>query len=209
MSCSKYLIYTQQPPPAEPLQLPQPPHLIENSALQSQRQPLEPSPPPQQAQAFSSISASLANPQSATSSPMPAPSQQQLPQYPPGVKVATATPAPDQSVPSGAAPQGPSTSAQRPTSTAPSQVPPQLQQQSRPTAFPGSLSDLVVSFENVKQKGLYYLRSVTKAVPIISKRLIPPLLQRHTACQILTRCTSCFREVTQTCRSHRIPRSTS
>lgn len=83
---------------------------------------------------------------------MPAPSQQQLPQYPPGVKVATATPAPDQSVPSGAAPQGPSTSAQRPTSTAPSQVPPQLQQQSRPTAFPGSLSDLVVSFENVKQK---------------------------------------------------------
>ncbi|THV05402.1 hypothetical protein K435DRAFT_712833 [Dendrothele bispora CBS 962.96] len=78
------------------------------------------------------------HPSSATvptsSSPAPAMSHQtQTPQFPPGVKV----PAHDMSVPSQAG--KPST---------PQQVP----QRTAPSALPGSISDLVVSFENAKQK---------------------------------------------------------
>ncbi|KAK7696633.1 hypothetical protein QCA50_001291 [Cerrena zonata] len=79
-------------------------------------------------------------------SPMP-PAQQAQPQFPPGVKVQEQTfqaaiGTPQQH----GQPQG-----IRPPSAAPSQ----LSQQPRPTsanAFPNSLSDLVMSFENVKQK---------------------------------------------------------
>ncbi|KAJ2912210.1 hypothetical protein MD484_g8203, partial [Candolleomyces efflorescens] len=82
----------------------------------------------------------------AVNSPLPTPaaiSQQQVPAFPPGVKItqneqAAATPAPQ------------AIGGQRPSSTqqpaAPGRTP--------SSAFPGSLSDLVVSFENVKQKAL-------------------------------------------------------
>lgn len=52
------------------------------------------------------------------------------------------------------APQQASIGAQRPPSAnAPPALPPSLTPNQRSSAFPGSLSDLVVSFENVKQKG--------------------------------------------------------
>ncbi|KAJ7179456.1 Not1 N-terminal domain, CCR4-Not complex component-domain-containing protein [Mycena filopes] len=75
----------------------------------------------------------------------PAPStmpQQSVPQFPPGVKVPQSEQA-GMSILS--APQQPSIGAQRP----PSQPVPQ---RTTAGAFPGSLSDLVVSFESVKQK---------------------------------------------------------
>jgi CCR4-NOT transcription complex subunit 3 len=65
--------------------------------------------------------------------------------FPPGVKVAQS----DQPQ------QQPAIGNQRPPSSTQQQQQ-QQQQQTRPTAssvFPGSLQDLVVSFENVKQKG--------------------------------------------------------
>ncbi|KAJ7755642.1 Not1 N-terminal domain, CCR4-Not complex component-domain-containing protein [Mycena maculata] len=78
----------------------------------------------------------------------PAPStlpQQPVPQFPPGVKV----PQSEQAGPSMlSAPQQPSIGAQRPLSA--SQAMPQ--QRTTAGAFPGSLSDLVVSFESIKQK---------------------------------------------------------
>ena len=92
---------------------------------------------PQAAQAFPGASAPTL---SSGSSPLP-PSQSQVPQFPPGVKAPVADS--EHGVPPGVVPN-----AQRPASTAPQQVPP-----TRPNAFPGSLSDLVASFENVKQKG--------------------------------------------------------
>ncbi|THH00400.1 hypothetical protein EW026_g2125 [Hermanssonia centrifuga] len=85
------------------------------------------------------------------SSPVPPLQQSQLlPQYPPGVKV------PEQPVPVMAgAPQQqqPQSQSVRPPSVAAQQMLPQ-QQPPRPvsSAFPGSLSDLVMSFETVKQK---------------------------------------------------------
>ncbi|KAH9918113.1 Not1 N-terminal domain, CCR4-Not complex component-domain-containing protein [Fomitopsis serialis] len=90
------------------------------------------------------------NAQSSGSSPLP---PTQLPQYPPGVKAPGAGLAADHdhSVPPGVAPQQLNLGAQRPGSTVPSQMPQQAPQ-TRPNAFPGSLSDLVVSFETVKQK---------------------------------------------------------
>ncbi|EPT01461.1 hypothetical protein FOMPIDRAFT_1161778 [Fomitopsis schrenkii] len=101
------------------------------------------SPMPQAAQAYPGSSAPA---QSSGSSPLP-PSQPQLPQYPPGVKAPGAGLIADSEhgVPPGVAPN-----VQRPVSTAPPQ--PQQAPQTRPNAFPGSLSDLVASFENVKQK---------------------------------------------------------
>lgn len=73
------------------------------------------------------------------------PAQQPQPQFPPGVKV------PEQTLQAaiGTPQQQGQPQGVRPPSAAPSQQP-------RPTsanAFPGSLSDLVMSFENVKQKG--------------------------------------------------------
>lgn len=80
---------------------------------------------------------------------------QQAQQYPPGIKV-------PQSVEQQPAPiQQPIGGSQRPPSTAPAQQPPHPP--SRPAgsgAFPGSLSDLVASFETVKQKGVSHLDSV-------------------------------------------------
>ncbi|KAG0702306.1 Not1 N-terminal domain, CCR4-Not complex component-domain-containing protein [Suillus ampliporus] len=75
---------------------------------------------------------------------------QQAQQYPPGIKVLQSVeqqPTPIQAIPQ------PIGGSQRPPSTAPIQQPPQPP--SRPAAsgaFPGSLSDLVASFETVKQK---------------------------------------------------------
>ncbi|CDO74089.1 hypothetical protein BN946_scf185043.g139 [Trametes cinnabarina] len=110
------------------------------------------SPRPQEARAFPGASSSAVAP---SASPMPQaaqqqPQQQQVPQFPPGVALSSA----DQTKLAQAAP-----GSARPPSAAASQLPPgsqlpqQQQQQQRPTAFPGSLSDLVMSFENVKQKG--------------------------------------------------------
>ncbi|KAF4619725.1 hypothetical protein D9613_005426 [Agrocybe pediades] len=81
-------------------------------------------------------------------SPQPAASQQpqqpqQTPMFPPGVKI----PPTEQSATPGQAPQN--IGSQRPTSTSQS-----VPQHRAAAAFPGSLSDLVVSFENVKQKAL-------------------------------------------------------
>ncbi|KAI0721921.1 Not1 N-terminal domain, CCR4-Not complex component-domain-containing protein [Cerioporus squamosus] len=97
--------------------------------------PPTPSPLPQQAQAFSAAPGA-----SAGTSPMPPPAQQQQPQFPPGVLLNN-EPA---KVPQGAV-------GARPPSAAASQLPVPLQQP-RANAFPGSLSDLVMSFESVKQK---------------------------------------------------------
>ncbi|KIP09888.1 hypothetical protein PHLGIDRAFT_116041 [Phlebiopsis gigantea 11061_1 CR5-6] len=75
------------------------------------------------------------------SSPAPTPSQQ--PQFPPGVDT-----------PPGmiGAPQAAQLQGARPPSAGPQQMLPQQLRQSTQNAFPGSLSDLVTSFENVKQK---------------------------------------------------------
>ncbi|TFY64715.1 hypothetical protein EVJ58_g2426 [Rhodofomes roseus] len=108
------------------------------------------SPMPQQAQAYPSSSAPAANAQSSSSSPLP---PTQLPQYPPGVKASGAGPALDleHSVPPGVIPQQ-NLGVQRPGSTVPTQMPQQAPP-ARPSAFPGSLSDLVVSFEKRETKG--------------------------------------------------------
>lgn len=80
---------------------------------------------------------------------------QQQPQYPPGVKV----PAPSDQSPamSGNLSQFPQSI--RPPSAGPHQLMPLAQQPRTPApiSFPGSLSDLVVSFETVKQKGVLSL----------------------------------------------------
>ncbi|OBZ71793.1 General negative regulator of transcription subunit 3 [Grifola frondosa] len=96
---------------------------------------------------------SPANAPSGASSPIAHPQlpQQQLPQYPPGVKVPAAAPG-EQQAAIGHAREVSSMTTIRPTSAAPPQLPPQLQQQPRANMVPGSLSDLVMSFENVKQK---------------------------------------------------------
>lgn len=73
------------------------------------------------------------------------PATQQHPHFPPGVKV----PASEQQQ---GASQAQTVGAQRPPSATASQLPAQVQA-ARPNAFPGSLSDLVMSFETVKQKG--------------------------------------------------------
>ncbi|KAH9894217.1 Not1 N-terminal domain, CCR4-Not complex component-domain-containing protein [Cubamyces lactineus] len=122
----------------------QPSQLNGSSQPTGQQAPAGLSPLPQEARAFPGASPS-ANPPAA--SPMPQQQQpQQVPQFPPGVALNSA----EQTKLAQAAP-----GSARPPSAAPSQLPPgsQLpQQQARPNAFPGSLSDLVMSFENVKQK---------------------------------------------------------
>ncbi|KAG5645759.1 hypothetical protein DXG03_005296 [Asterophora parasitica] len=96
-----------------------------------------PSPLPQQIQQYTMTPSA--------SSPLPAQSQ---PQFPPGVKA----PQGEQ-----AAIQQHAIGGQRPTSAA-KQLPPA--QRATPTAFPGSLSDLVVSFENVKQKAAHRMTNL-------------------------------------------------
>ncbi|KAI9063375.1 hypothetical protein FKP32DRAFT_1666486 [Trametes sanguinea] len=117
------------------------------TATTSTRRPVT---PPQEARAFPGASPSAVAP---SASPMPQAAQQQpqqqVPQFPPGVALTSA----DQTKLPQAAP-----GSARPPSAAASQLPPgsqlpqQQQQQPRQNAFPGSLSDLVMSFENVKQK---------------------------------------------------------
>ncbi|KAI0091948.1 Not1 N-terminal domain, CCR4-Not complex component-domain-containing protein [Irpex rosettiformis] len=74
--------------------------------------------------------------------------QQSMPHYPPGVKEPS-TDLPPPGLASTPQQQAPGA---RPTSTAPQQVVPQQTRPNVPSGFPGSLSDLVMSFENVKQK---------------------------------------------------------
>ena len=123
-------------------------------------------------------------------------SQQAVPQYPPGVKV------PEQAAPG--ATQAISAQGARPPSAAPQQMLPQ--QQPRPSvssAFPGSLSDLVVSFENVKQKG----QSLSCRAPGLVNSLVCQPLQHLIGCRTWTRCTSCWKGAIRACPSRRIPRS--
>lgn len=160
------------------------------------------SPLPQEGRTYPAASPSV-NPLAV--SPMPAPAQQ-VPQFPPGVALGPA----DQTKLAQAAP-----GSARPPSAAASQLPPgaQLpQQQQRQNAFPGSLSDLVMSFESVKQKGAC-LRVF--AAPLCARARWHGLCvftyiyasQRHTGCQTSTRCTSCCRAATRACRNHRTRRS--
>ncbi|TFK86819.1 hypothetical protein K466DRAFT_599995 [Polyporus arcularius HHB13444] len=100
--------------------------------------PPTPSPLPQQAQAFSAAPGA-----SAGASPMPPPAQQQQPQFPPGVLLNNE---PAKVAQSAVGARPPSAAA-----AAASQLPVPLQQP-RANAFPGSLADLVMSFESVKQK---------------------------------------------------------
>ena len=115
-------------------------HPIVNGSSQSlpvpPRSPSGPSPLPQQLQQYP-VTAQSSEPSLASTTQV-----QEQPQLPTSVKVEQVTTA-------SLAPQQPQAAigGQRPPSTA------QQTQQQRSTAFPGSLSDLVVSFESVKQKG--------------------------------------------------------
>lgn len=55
----------------------------------------------------------------------------------------------------GAPQQGQAQGTRPPSAAAQQMLPQQQHRQSTPNAFPGSLSDLVTSFENVKQKGAW------------------------------------------------------
>lgn len=81
---------------------------------------------------------------------VPQPATQPAPQYPPGVKAPSAELPPPGLMGASQQQQAPGA---RPTSTAPQQVLSQSNRSNVPSGFPGSLSDLVMSFENVKQKG--------------------------------------------------------
>ncbi|KAM6495663.1 Not1 N-terminal domain, CCR4-Not complex component domain containing protein [Amanita muscaria] len=114
-------------------------HLQLNGSSQSlpAQSPSDPSPLPQQLQQYP-IATQAGDNISLSSS------TQQAPQFPPGVKVSPL----EQGFSTSLAPQQPQAAigGQRPPSTT------QQGQQQRSTAFPGSLSDLVISFESVKQK---------------------------------------------------------
>ncbi|KII95909.1 hypothetical protein PLICRDRAFT_170509 [Plicaturopsis crispa FD-325 SS-3] len=110
---------------------------------------------PQQVQQHPQAPPGVSNTASTSSSPVAAPQQ---PQFPPGVKV----PAIDQHGSALHVPQQ-SIGAQRPTS-ATSQ---HLQPPRSTSAFPGSLSDLVVSFENVKQKAAHRMASLDQAQKLL------------------------------------------
>ncbi|KAG6333889.1 hypothetical protein ID866_5202 [Astraeus odoratus] len=133
----------QQPPANGTSQVNQPPV--------QQPQPTVPSPLPQQVQILSSTSTSTLSTITTSTS---APSAIQPPQYPPGVKVPhsseQATTLPTQSGQQTPAVQRP------PSAVSPQQAP------SRPSAsmFPGSLSDLVASFETVKQKAPHRMNNL-------------------------------------------------
>lgn len=139
---------TNEPAHVSSTEAPQQPQAQTSSnaaqSLQSQQAPPPPgpSPLPQQLQQYTVNS-------QASKSPLPGTSQPPV-MFPPGVKV----PQSEQPGPPSPAVQPPQTiGAQRPPST----TQPQQGHTPRttgPSAFPGSLSDLVVSFENVKQKAL-------------------------------------------------------
>lgn len=121
--------------------------------------------------------------------------QPPTPQYPPGVKV----PVREMSLPTHAFPSA----VQPPSASQPLAPPPQ--QVARPASanvFPGSLSDLVVSFENVKQKGMSSFCS-----DMTPRSLTSFTLQQPTGCRIWTRCTSYLKEVIPACLSPRTLRS--
>ncbi|KAJ3892767.1 Not1 N-terminal domain, CCR4-Not complex component-domain-containing protein [Lentinula edodes] len=101
-----------------------------NGALQASV--LNPSPLPQQVQQYSGVPAPSS----------PAPQSAQAPQFPPGVKVAVN----EQSL-------------LVPQQNVPTARPPSVAQQA-PRAVPGSLSDLVVSFENAKQKAVHRMNNL-------------------------------------------------
>jgi len=130
----------------EAMQPPQPQLNGNSQPIQAHAPPPSgPSPLPQQVQQYSLNTPGLLS----TNSPLPNASQQQ-PQFPPGVKVPLASG--EQSTASLLVPpqQQPQTvGAQRPPSTSQQAA---QQRSAVASAFPGSLSDLVVSFESVKQK---------------------------------------------------------
>ena len=130
------------------------------------------------------------------SSPLPptAQTQPQQPQFPPGVKLDTQRP--------------PSVLQQQPPQ------PPQQQQQqtTQRNGVPSLLSDLVVPFENVKQKG----ERVSSVLVFLWKEMFGDVdlrmysllrEQRRTAWRTWTKYTSCLMEGTRTCHSPRTPRS--
>lgn len=137
------------PPPASASAVPQF-QPVTNGASQINQPPTQlpasaSSPLPQQIHQVTMAPSALPTPPASSTSVI-----QQAQQYPPGIKVPQSIeqqPAPIQAV------QQPIGGSQRPPSTAPAQQP--QHPSSRPAAsgtFPGSLSDLVASFETVKQK---------------------------------------------------------
>ncbi|KAF8075991.1 Not1 N-terminal domain, CCR4-Not complex component-domain-containing protein [Lyophyllum atratum] len=137
---------TQSPAvPIHAAESPQPAHATTSVSLQVQQTstPAGLSPLPQQLQQYT-MSASA-------SSPLP-PQVQALPQFPPGVKA----PQGEQTGAASLAPQR-AIGGQRPPSAAKEVPPPQRAAQ---TAFPGSLSDLIVSFEDVKQKAAHRMTNL-------------------------------------------------
>ena len=116
-----------------------------SQAVQSQEQapPVPvPSPLPQQLQQFTTDAA----PRSKSPLPAPQQTQQQPPMFPPGVKISQA-----EQQPAAGTSETPQSFAPPQSSSTSQQIPPV--RPSLPSTFPGSLSDLVVSFESVKQKG--------------------------------------------------------
>jgi len=145
--CTQQTSSSDAPQPPQPQ--PQPPsngssHVGQTAAQQPQ--PAVLSPLPQQVQQL--ISSSSSSSSSGISTSNSTPSAIQPPQFPPGVKVPLSVEQPT-AAQSQQALQAPGM--QRP----PSAVSQHQQAPSRPSAsaFPGSLSDLVSSFETVKQKG--------------------------------------------------------
>ncbi|KAG1773892.1 hypothetical protein EDD22DRAFT_857027 [Suillus occidentalis] len=138
------------PPPTSASAVPQF-QLVTNGASQITQPPTQlpasaSSPLPQQIHQVAIASSALPTPLASSTSVI-----QQAQQYPPGIKVPQSVeqqPAPMQAV------QQPIGGSQRPPSTAPAQQPPHPPSRSATSGtFPGSLSDLVASFETVKQKG--------------------------------------------------------
>ena len=129
------------------------------------------------------------------SSPLPptAQAQSQQPQFPPGVKLDT----------------------QRPPSVLQQQAPqPPQQQQQQQTAqrngVPSLLSDLVVPFENVKQKGEHVQCLREEMLGDADLRMYSCCFRREqlrTAWRTWTKYTSYSMEGTRTCHSRRTPRS--
>ena len=153
-----------------------------------------PSPLPQQLR--------QANRTSSTSSPIPpvAASQTVLP---PGVKVSQL---PDQQASTlsaiGVPPQrmasaSPSAQQQHQQQTFGNQLP----SRGAPSTFPGSLSDLVASFENMKQKGKHWLWKVPD-------QDLERSLQHHTEWIISIKYINYSTVASRVCLSHWIPRST-
>ncbi|KAA1465970.1 hypothetical protein DENSPDRAFT_830686 [Dentipellis sp. KUC8613] len=128
-------------------------------------QPSGPSPLPQQVQQPAPAPPGMQSQNAPSSSSSPHPQSQPQPQFPPGVKV---EPAQNQNQSQSQGQGMPIAGAQQaPGARPPSAMLPQLQPQpprapstSNANVFPGSLSDLVVSFENVKQKAAHRMTNL-------------------------------------------------